>query len=257
MPEEIMASSSSITSHLLRLTPEAYLRATQHSFLKAAGDKSISKERLEGWLTQDQIYAFVGYPKFISLLTSKIPLRVFPDAPGSSPTLEERLLALFSSSLSNVVREVNFFKQTARENDLNIARHPTNGLSAENELTGPVTKAYTDFMVSTAATGTLGEGLVLLWATEKCYLEAWTYARSHMTTSSEFSTLPAGTSRALEAFINNWTSSEFHAFVGEIGALLDEYAATASPREYEELNQKAEEIWRWTLWYEERFWDGE
>jgi thiaminase len=71
------------------------------------------------------------------------------------------------------------------------------------------------------------------------------------------SPVPSGTPCALEAFIHNWTSNEFRAFVDEIGALLDEYAATASPREFEELKQRAEEIWRWSLWYEEKFWDGE
>lgn len=71
------------------------------------------------------------------------------------------------------------------------------------------------------------------------------------------STPSPGKSRALEAFISNWTSEEFRDFVEQIATLLDEYSANHSPREYEELKKRAEEVWRWTLWYEERFWDGE
>jgi hypothetical protein len=108
-----------------------------------------------------------GYPKFISLLTSRVPLRVSSNISKSGPTLEERILALLSSALSNVVREVDFFKQTAQENGLDITKQSKNGFSVESDLTGPVTKAYTDFMVSTAATGSLSDGLVVLWATEK------------------------------------------------------------------------------------------
>ncbi|KAF8584738.1 heme oxygenase-like protein, partial [Ramaria rubella] len=245
----------SLTSHLLTVSADAYQRATQHSFLKAAGDKSISDERLERWLTQDKIYAFIGYPKFISLLISRVPLRASPsngDNGSQSASLEERILALLSFSLSNIVHEVDFFKNTAQENGLDIARSPRRELSVANDLTGSITKAYTDFMISTAATGGLGDGLVLLWATEKCYLEAWTYARSQRATINP--SLSAGTHRALEAFIGNWTSEEFRGFVEQIGSLLDEYAGKASANEYEELKDRAEQIWRWCLWYEERFW---
>ena len=86
---------------------------------------------------------------------------------GSEPTLEERILAMLSSSLSNIVREIEFFRKTARENELDVMKGPRIGLSVEDDLTGSITKGYTDFMISTAATGSLSDGLVLLWATEK------------------------------------------------------------------------------------------
>ncbi|KIJ41014.1 hypothetical protein M422DRAFT_172840, partial [Sphaerobolus stellatus SS14] len=170
--------------------------------------------------------------------------------------VEERILTLCSGALSNIVREVELFKKTASENHLDIMTSPRHDLTVEDGLTGAVTKAYTDFMVATAATGSLLEGLVLLWATEKCYLEAWSYARSQIPSGSAPST-ESGKTRALETFIHNWTTSEFRLFVEEIEALVDEYAKKFSGEQYEDAKNKAAEVWKWCLWYEERFWDGE
>lgn len=77
------------------------------------------------------------------------------------------MLAVLSSSFSNIVREIDFFKRVALENGLDIMRIPKNAASPESDLAGPITKSYANFMISTAATGSLLEGLVLLWATEK------------------------------------------------------------------------------------------
>ena len=118
-------------------------------------------------------YGISGYPKFTSLLTSRVPLSGSPNLVQSKPTLEERILALLSSALSNIVLEVEFFKKTAQDNGLDIMRQRKNGFSVENDLTGPVTKAYTDFMISTAATGSLIDGLVVLWATEKVRMSSF------------------------------------------------------------------------------------
>lgn len=60
----IQVADFKLTSYLIDLAANrdshAFARATQHPFLKSAGLLSLEKERLEQWLTQDRIYAFVG-----------------------------------------------------------------------------------------------------------------------------------------------------------------------------------------------------
>ena len=40
----LFAESAARTSNLLTVSPDAYLRATQHIFIKVAGDQSVSKD---------------------------------------------------------------------------------------------------------------------------------------------------------------------------------------------------------------------
>lgn len=121
----------------------------------------------------------IGYPKFISLLISRIPLRASPlsedstDTFGSYPSHEERLLAMLASAMSNIVREIEFFRTTAKENDLDVMKPSTSdeqsvfNRGVQGDITNPITKGYVDFMIATGATGSILEGLTLLWVTEK------------------------------------------------------------------------------------------
>lgn len=60
----VVITDFKLTSHILNLASTrnkiVFTRATQHDFLKLAGLKTLDKDRLERWLTQDRIYAFVG-----------------------------------------------------------------------------------------------------------------------------------------------------------------------------------------------------
>lgn len=73
------------------------------------------------------------------------------------------------------------------------------------------------------------EGAVTFWGTERCYLDAWSWAKSK-------EPLARGTSDAREdadggalrkEFIPNWSSSEFAQFVGRLGSLIDFTVADA------------------------------
>jgi hypothetical protein len=105
-------------------------------------------------------------------------------------------ISLLTFSLSNIVRETDFFVATAKEHGLEI--HPQaraqaqdqapaqgqaqasegasdrdsdgSSLSPSSSLLGeyePITKSYVDFLVATAAGGSVEESLVLLWAMEQ------------------------------------------------------------------------------------------
>ena len=66
------------------------------------------------------------------------------------------------------------------------------------------------------------DGMVLLWATERCYLDAWKYSRSHSRKTYYFDDADGGALN--EAFIPNWTSPELEKFVADIARFTDELA---------------------------------
>jgi len=97
------------------------------------------------------------------------------------------------------------------------------------------------------------EGLIILWATEKCYHRAWSYA-------STFQPPPQQRQQASEdldggalrkKFIPNWSSDEFAKFVQDIADVTDELA------EREGAMRKAEvykALWGHVLEIEKGFW---
>jgi thiaminase len=130
-----------------------YSAATQHEFLTAAGTLSLSSGRLALWLCQDRIYAAHAYPHFIGLLISKIPF----DGPAVEEDLNRETLALLTTCLEGIIREVAFFEGVAKEWNLDI-----NGW-----IERKATRDYTAEMARVASVGSLEEGLVFLWAMEQ------------------------------------------------------------------------------------------
>lgn len=264
--------NGSLTEALLNLpnTSESYKRATQHSFLKKAGTLSLSNESLQRWLTQDRLYALIGYSAFLGTLIAKIPA---PIAGPSSPEgiLHRRRLTVLAGAMANIDREVGFFEQVAKDNGLNLATKPKSN-STQNEvelgakgstsetsfvdlgLLNNITRGYVDYMVSTASRGTFEEGLILLWAMEKMYLDAWTYASKHLkpdAISSKANQQP-GPAKALLDLIPNWSSPEFAQFVKDIGELVDGLDTKIDS----DLGKRMQQVWITTLWFEERFWQA-
>jgi thiaminase len=201
----------SLVDHLVTLYPEAYKVATQTSFLEKAGKGTLSKEALQEWLAQDRLYA-QAYLRFASLLLANIPL----PSTVSPNHINERLIDLILESVNNIRQELKFFEDVARRY----------GLGLEASVVSPGVKSYHTLFsdmgegIEKDSHGIL-EGLVLLWGTEKCYLDAWTYASTF--SSPETSPEQDRDGGALRnEFIPNWTSSGFVGFVDRCARLIDE-----------------------------------
>lgn len=152
-----MTTAESLTAHLASLS-NSESEAHRHPFLVAAGDGTLSHDRLAYWLSQDRIYAAHAYPLFIGRLISRIPFSS-SHALGSPGELKnQRILKALSFSLENVVREVAFFEETSKKWGL-----PIDGWAERK-----ATRDYTAEMARMS--GDLEDGLVFLWAMEKvCY----------------------------------------------------------------------------------------
>jgi thiaminase len=119
------------------------------------------------------------------------------------------------------------------------------------------TRAYIDLFMSAGSPGvSLLEGLVVLWATEECYLRAWRYARGFMDERGAGQGGGDADGGALRTrFIPNWTSGEFEGFVRSVGDVVDEMAGLVKGAEEGEMRRgQCLEWWRQVLWLEERFW---
>ncbi|KAI0125733.1 hypothetical protein BJ170DRAFT_596964 [Xylariales sp. AK1849] len=248
-------STQSLTSHLLTSssTSDLYKRATQSAFLSLAGQGRLPREKLSQWLSQDRLYA-QAYVRFIGGLMSRIRLPLGTGS-GISESLEWRLLAMLKGALDGILTELQFFEQTAKDYDLELA-----AAGGAEEQFGPIEttsgyiKLFDSFATGSGLQRSLLQGLVVLWATEKVYLDAWTYAREQGggKGSGIREDLDGGALR--KEFIPNWTSDGFNAFVKEIEECVDAYATTLERSAREEIMQVATDLWKEVLALEEGFW---
>ena len=148
----------SITEHLLTLdtTPTYSLATKTHPFLVSASEGTLSNNLLALWLFQDRIYAAHAYPHFIGSLISRIPF----DSHHLTGEHCQRILKILTFCLENIVREVEFFDNTAKRWGLDVR--------GWKERKG--TRDYTAEMTRISNTGRIEEGLLFLWAMEKVNL---------------------------------------------------------------------------------------
>ncbi|WWC59986.1 uncharacterized protein I303_102549 [Kwoniella dejecticola CBS 10117] len=239
-----MSEKQKFTDYLLDKYAGDFKAATTHPFLQAAGEGTIASEPLREWLKQDYLYAYVGYIKFASALLSKIHLS--PTSSSLSPSNVSRSVEVLAFSLANVKRETDFFLATASQYKLGVF----DGYNARQDpLLGEyneITRAYVDFLHAIGGLGSIEEGLTLLWGMEKAYYEAWSFAKSHTFPSENLTE----TQKALEQFIDNWTNSEFKQFVDGCAEILD----GSNVQLGSDLAQRCEDVFKRTLWLEQRFW---
>ncbi|KAG6900288.1 hypothetical protein C0993_000261 [Termitomyces sp. T159_Od127] len=183
----------------------------------------------------DRIYASQAYPRFAGALISHIPFQPAVLNASGTPDHSQRILKILVYSLQNVVREVEFFDDTAKKWGLNLAQW--------KERKG--TRDYTAEMARISGTGKVEEGLLFLWAMEKVYLDVWS-------TVDEALTLANCPPSALRSLAKNWSTAEFKAFVDDLASLVDDI--------YRNLDSNAwivaEDVWRRVLELEEDFWPG-
>ncbi|KAI1345228.1 heme oxygenase-like protein [Xylariaceae sp. FL0016] len=229
-------SQTSISDQLLNdpNTADLYKKATTNTFLHLAGKGKLSRDYLSRWLSHDRYYA-QAYARFIGGLLSRVQLPATIPLGGLSTTLEWRILTMLQACLSGITTELEFFEKTAKDYGLNL------DALAMDETYDPISPegarpAVRDFVELFDSFGALGDGadaldlvdgLVVLWTTEKVYLDAWSYAKEQSPVAvgdatQDFSKDADG-GALRKAFIVNWTSDGFKAFVQEIQECLDAY----------------------------------
>ena len=278
-----------LTITLLNHNPQLFSLATAHPFLRLSGLGLLPASTLSRWLSQDRLYA-QGSISFIGALIARVHLP-YAFTPNKDESLRWRIVKVLNGCLQNIFRELDFFEDVAKRYSLSLekaweAKDEKSGLGF---LASGGTRQYESLFraFGTDPSMSLLEGLVVLWATEQCYLSAWRYAASqerkqsisqspcphtngngwegmvsramstissHQETEEEKqskyrSDLDGGALR--KEFIPNWTSTEFEGFVQEIADLVNELA------EREEAWRRLDvyrAVWEHICEVERRFW---
>ncbi|KAK5096595.1 hypothetical protein LTS08_007468 [Lithohypha guttulata] len=237
----------SLTSALLSSSPNEFRAATQHPFLRTAGEGKVTKHDLSHWLSQDRLYA----ETYISFVTSLIARVSLPHAhiEDKAASLRWRIVNLLTACLNNIQRELTFFTETARRYDLRLDEPwGESGSFGPSPITEQYINLFTSFHFDPQQT--LLEGLVVLWATEKCYLDAWTYASIYLAQDvSPETDLDGGALR--NAFIPNWSNKDFEQFVQDIADITDELAQREGALRKVEVFKA---LWLHVLNIEKGFW---
>lgn len=234
-------SDMHLTDHLLTLqTTVPYADALRHPFLTSAASGSLQHERLGFWLSQDRLYAAHAYPRFIGSLISAIPYDASHKIGSIEERLNQRILDILVFSLTNVVREVTFFEETAKEWGLRI--------EGWKERKG--TRDYTAEMARVSSS--LEEGLVFLWAMEKVYLDSWVAVHTQLVSSLD-ATRTTPTLSALLSLSANWSSTEFSSFVDTLAGIVNDLGITPGSASW----KRAEGVWDRVVELEAAFWPEE
>ncbi|KAK3389198.1 hypothetical protein B0H63DRAFT_463170 [Podospora didyma] len=295
-----MASTSnwSLTAHLLSTYSDEYVKATQHPFLLAAAEGRLPKEVLGRWLANDRLYIHSYIKAAGKLLASidlpqTVPMPSPKTAESGGETIETQLLDWLIEALAAVRKEERLFIEVAERYGLSMdwdcgpigttAQIASRVVSSEAKVPGLVMMEHLFagiVDITTDSSASLGvaaavrtpptllpwlEGAIIFWGTERCYLDAWSWAKSKQPLAH---TLAADDTRYQDAdggalrreFIPNWSSPAFAQFVGRLGGLIDfavsqelEDSAKAETRK-KEILERIEGKWKSLLIAEATFW---
>ncbi|OBT78790.1 hypothetical protein VF21_02560 [Pseudogymnoascus sp. 05NY08] len=204
----------SLTKHLLSEAPAKFEKATQSPFLLAAAQGRLDKETLRAWLINDRkyIHAYIVGAEVMLAQLENPPAEAELD--GSEPALTTWL----TEAVANVRREERFFLDVAARYGIDLEpraedSRPDCVLVYEMLFKGvPLNPVITEPWWLDAA--------VLFWTTEKCYLEAWSWAKTQMNDQSPDMDADGGALRT--EFIPNWSSPEFADFVDRLARIIDD-----------------------------------
>lgn len=160
----------------------AWARATRHPFLAAVRDGTLPEAAFRSWLAQD--YCFVA-----DLLVFQSGLL------ARAPRHAQRPLAAGTVAL---VDELTWFEQQARGLELDLRTDPLPATVAYRVLLEHL--AEQDFPVALAA----------LWAIERAYLDAWSFA--------------APGAEPYRECVAHWTVPEFADYVATLESAADQAA---------------------------------
>ncbi|GAM84937.1 hypothetical protein ANO11243_029400 [Dothideomycetidae sp. 11243] len=234
-----MGADAAATSHLLCTDESAFSAATQHPWLRLVGQGRLPASAQLAWLKQDRLYA-LSYVSFIGGLLAKVTI---PTGADRTSTLEWRIAATLIDALVGIKRELAMFEDVLRDE---FGWGTGSGKAgSETVQPEPPTARYQQLFADASSPACpLIVGLTALWATEKCYLEAWRFAKRQQPDGSE--------DVFHRTLIPNWTSPDFEAFVEALRCLVDDSAAR--PDTTRQDREAMENMWRRILEVERDFW---
>ena len=249
-------ASFSLTQQLLDHDRRAYERATQSPFLAAAARGQVSRNALGRWLANDRMYIH-NYIRGAGRMLASHRL------PVTAHHRKDPVFAVVDwliEALANVRREEHFFIESARNYGITIDL-PTDAdgeVLDEGKLEGlrRFERLFAGIEPCQGAVLPWLEDAIVFWATEKCYLDAWSWAKSKQEGGDGASDADGGALR--DEFIPNWSSPGFATFVDKLSAIIDDavrkVVKESGDAAASDLMARATKKWNEVLDAESLFW---
>jgi hypothetical protein len=188
---------------------------------------------------------------------------------GDKPEVsaDTKLLHWMIDALVNIRREEDFFVRTAAKYGMcvNLPLGPDGRIDSSDKLEG--LRRFEALFDSISPSGgdrailPWLESAIVFWATEKCYLDAWSGAAARITAPPDANSADDDGGALRKEFIPNWSSSEFAQFVDQLGDIIDsavQHEVKLRQNEDEvtksELLERALVKWQDVLAAEKAFW---
>ncbi|NHN49491.1 thiaminase II [Halostella sp. JP-L12] len=211
----------SFTDDLREIGDPIWESILDHPMVRRLGEGTLDEEPFRYWVRQDYVY-LIEYS------------RVFAHGAASAPDLER--MGTFAELLDSTINaEMDLHREYAAGFDIS---------EAELEATepSPTTRAYTDFLVRTAAEGTFGD---LVAALLPCM---WGFN----VTGKRLAERGTPDHQRYAEWIEMYSGDEFTELTAWCKDLMDDVAAGASERDRERYR----DLFRTSARYEYRFWDA-
>ncbi|KAI8940772.1 hypothetical protein NX059_002038 [Plenodomus lindquistii] len=246
-----------LTTHLLSIGHEQFLRATRHPFLARAANGTLPKHIVARWLANDRQYLH-GFISTINHILNMLRSQRRSAITDGEPDIETRLMAWLESARQNGEREIRLFQEVSEIYKLDLPSSPVDetikveGLRRYESLFSKVTSQSPHSFIPWL------EGAVLLWATEKAYYESFAWARRQDAQSSPKSYANDQDGGAMRReMIPNWSNRDFLMFVEQLERIVNEGVSQAVNRDdarWAEVKKRTDAIWQAVLDAEETFW---
>ncbi|KAB5532656.1 hypothetical protein GE09DRAFT_1193553 [Coniochaeta sp. 2T2.1] len=276
-----------LTSHLLASAQEEYKAATQSPFLLAAAEGRLSKDVLGRWLAGERLY-FHSYIRAAGKLLATLE---FPAASqvgvGVEETVEMRLVDWVIENLARIRAAEKMLVDVAGRYGIEIVDEsgevgvgpveppPEGGVVGEMEGRR-VMERLMDFeeeveVVSAATTSHPKlptvlpwlEAAVMFWGSERCYLDAWSWAKAHQPVrgsedGDDGASDDADGGALRREFIPSWSSDEFREFVARLERIIDgavdKEVEKGGAKVREQVLRRVEGKWKSLVIAEAGFW---
>ncbi|KFH41030.1 hypothetical protein ACRE_082570 [Hapsidospora chrysogenum ATCC 11550] len=251
----------SLTKQLLESDKDGFQRATQSPFLAAAARGKVSRTVLGEWLANDRMYlhSYISGAGRI-LATHHLPVNSALASASGVVSFIDWLI----EGIANVRREERLFIDTAARYGIGVdlPTSPDGTVADGAKLEG--LRRFEKIFASRGETPHKGdilpwlEDAVVYWATEKCYLDAWSWAGKQAAGAGGDITADEDGGALRTEFIPNWSSQEFFDFVDRLGVIIDdavnEMVKAGGDQVRSELVSRAQGKWKDVLAAEEAFW---
>jgi thiaminase len=247
----LTASLSTPTTHLLSVNSDQLLRITRHEFLARAANGTLPKQLVERWLANDLQY--IQIYEGLSEHTIGILRRI--KVTREFEAVEKRMIAWLEAAIPNGEREERLFADVAERYamDITLTESTKNeGLRLYENLYRTVTATEDPEFLPWL------EPAIILWAMEKVYYEAWSWAQEQDAQSALKTYEKDQDGGAMrKEFIPNWANDAFLAFVQQLQHTVDDWVGAAINGDNDlsmQVKTRCERVWKEVLDAEEVFW---